>query len=46
MMTVFLIAGLAAFIAIPLVSVLLFIMGFGGLVNTVASNEYEEDDNG
>lgn len=43
MASAYLIAGIAAFVTIPLVSAFLFILGFGGIVNAMASNEYEED---
>lgn len=41
---VYLIGGLIAIVAIPAVSVALFIFGFGGVVNMIAHSEVDDDE--
>lgn len=41
---VYLITGLVAMAVIPAVSVLLFIIGFGGVVNMISGSEVDDDE--
>lgn len=46
MVVAFILAGLGLLVAVPAVSVFLFLIGFGGVVRSFARNEYEEADDG
>lgn len=44
MVTVFIAAGLGIMVLVPLVSIFLFLIGFGGLVNQLSKMEVDNDD--